>query len=112
MNTDKLVKCVSKYFTLKAYNKKYNDYMAYIGDQVVGFFAILGKDANPTDDALSMIRVLGKYCVSFEGNFIPLDSKDKYVTLWSGLDKDELEQSVKNLYMNCLLNCSSNSFLR
>ena len=109
MNTDELVKVVGKYFILKKCNRGYS---AYIGDQVVGFFAILGKDANPTDDALSMIRVLGKYCVSFEGNFIPLDSKDKYVTLWSGLDKDELEQSVKNLYVNCLLNCSSNSFLR
>lgn len=109
MNTDELLKCVSKYFILKKYNRGYS---AYIGDQVVGFFVILGKDVNPTDDAISMIRALGKYCVSFEGNFIPLDAKDKYVTLWSGIDKDELEQSVKNLYMECLLNCSSNSFLR
>lgn len=109
MNTDELLKCVSKYFTLKKYNRGYN---AYIGDQVVGFFVILGKDAKLTNDALSMIRVLGKYCVSFKGNFIPLDNKEKYFTLWSGIDKDELEQSVKNLYMECLLNSSSNSFLR
>ena len=40
MNTDELVKVVGKYFTLKAYNKKYNDYMAYIGDQVLGTIAI------------------------------------------------------------------------
>lgn len=109
MNTDELVKAVGKYFDLKKCNKGYN---AYIGDQVVGFFVILGKDAKSSYDALSLVKVMGNYCVSFRSNYIPLGANDVCTTLWAGLDKEELEQSVKELYMNCLLNCRSNSFLR
>lgn len=109
MNTDELLKCVSKYFTLKKCNKGYN---AYIGDQIVGFFVILGKDAKSSYDALSLVKVMGNYCVSFRGNYIPLGANDVYTTLWAGLDKEELEQSVKELYTNCLLNRAASSYLR
>lgn len=94
MNTDELVKAVGKYFTLKAYNKKYNDYMAYIGDQVLGTIAIRGNS------------------IYFQSSFIPLDRNSEVVYVCPGVNKKELEQSLKYLYMECLLNCRSNSFLR
>lgn len=94
MNTDELVKVVGKYFTLKAYNKKYNDYMAYIGDQVLGTIAIR------------------TYAVYFQSSFIPLDRNSEVAYVCQGANQKELEYSLKKLYMECLLNCRSNSFLR
>lgn len=99
MNTDELlnreiVRTARRYFILRPYNDNYYDYMLYIGDQIVGSL------------------VVGSAGVLFQGSFIPSKSFVENSYYMRFPSKSELEQSVKEFYMECLLNCRSNSFLR